>query len=405
MPSPHTPPPVRLRLAARAESAVRSGHPWVFADSVRSASREGAVGDIAVIYDRRDKFLAAGLYDPGSPLRVRLVQWRSPAKIDGAFWRQRASECSGRRGAPGALPPETDGYRCINGESERFPGLVADRYGPVLVVKIYTLAWLPRWDEVEAALRETFAPQHLVLRFSRNIAPAARRDFGLAEGFAGPPGPPVVVFREAGLRFEAEVLHGQKTGFFLDQRENRLRAAGLAGGGEVLNAFSFSGGFSLHAAAAGARAVTDLDISRHALAAAERNFDLNRGLPDVAAARHETVQADAFAWLEEGGAGRRFDLVIVDPPSLARRARDRDAALAGYRRLARAAVRRVRPGGHLLLASCSAHVDRDAFFSLARAEVRGAECWTAGHAADHPAAFREADYLKAICFKVARAGA
>ena len=208
------------------------------------------------------------------------------------------------------------------------------------------------------------------------------------------------MFRESGIRFEAEVVQGQKTGFFLDQRENRRRIGDLAAGAEVLNAFSFSGGFSLYAARGGARSVADLDISGHALAAARRNFALNRDLPPVAAARHEQIQADCFAWLEESPR-RDFDVVILDPPSLAKREAERAGAIQAYARLAAAGLRRVRPDGLLLAASCSAHVNETEFFEAVRGAVRRsgrrfAELGTTGHAPDHPATFPEAKYLKAI---------
>lgn len=394
---------LRFTLRPRAEAAVRRGHPWVFAESIKSSNREGGCGELAVIYDRRDRFLAVALHDPDSPIRLRVLHQGSPATIDAAWWRARLGDCLARRASLTASG-ETDGLRLVNGDSEGFPGLVADRYGDTLVVKIYSAVWLPRWAEVEAALREILEPEYLVLRLSRNLADAARAA-GLDEGYLGAVGDERVVFRENGLRFEAEVLLGQKTGFFLDQRDNRQRVGECSEGRDVLNLFSFSGGFSVYAARGGARSVTDVDISGHALESAVRNFRLNAKDPSIASIDHRSVQADVFEWIASGGP--EFDLVVVDPPSMARRDREREGALRAYRRLNAAAIGRLRPGGILVAASCSAHVHPGEFLGLVRevARISGRpwrELWTSGHAADHPAGFPEAGYLKAICLEFAR---
>ena len=206
------------------------------------------------------------------------------------------------------------------------------------------------------------------------------------------------------MRFEADVLRGQKTGFFLDQRENRRRVESLARGRDVLNAFSFSGGFSLYAARGGARSVTDLDLSAHALAGGRRNVALNRANSAVGSCRHECVRADAFVWLEQEP-GRLFDLVILDPPSLAKREPERPGAIRAYGRLASAGLAHLKPGGILVACSCSAHVTAEEFFesvrnSAVRAGRNFEELRTTHHAPDHPATFREAEYLKAIYLRV-----
>ncbi|BCX47681.1 23S rRNA (cytosine(2499)-C(5))-methyltransferase [Haloferula helveola] len=389
---------MRMQLLPRAETAVRKGHPWVFAESVKSQNREGSAGELVVMYDRRDRFLAVGLYDPDSPIRVRVVHAGSPAVIDRDWWLGRARDAATRREE--VFNAKTNGARCINGESEGFPGLVADRYADTLVVKLYSAVWLERWAEIESVLREVFGPRYLVLRVSRNLADATA-EHGLVPGFQGDQGDEVVVFSENGIRFEAAVVHGQKTGFFLDQRDNRARVEQLAEGREVLNLFSFSGGFSLYAARGGATRVVDVDISAHALESARRNFALN---PDLDPTIHEGIQADVFEWVGQSGAS--YDLVISDPPSLAKRERDREKAIVAYRRLNGVALARVRQGGILVAASCSAHVSADEFFGAVRSEAKrsGRRCeelWTSRHADDHPASFPEAEYLKAICLKCA----
>lgn len=392
---------LRLRLTAAAESIVRGGHPWVFADSVKEQNRPGVAGELAVIFDRNDKFLAVGFFDPESPIRVRVLHVGKPLTIDAAFWHARLDAAVSRRS--GLFDERTTGYRIINGESDGWPGLVLDRYDTTLVLKIYTAAWLERLEEITNLIQTRLNPERIVLRTSRNLERRAppRPDGELlfpkrADSVIGAP----VVFLENGIRFEADVWRGQKTGFFLDQRENRRVVESLAPGRTVLNAFSFSGGFSLYAARGGAKSVTDLDISSHALESAKRNFRLNESDPNVVRCRHESIQTDAFEWLD-GNAGQQFDLVVLDPPSLAKREAERAGAIRAYAKLANAGLQHLRPGGVLLACSCSAHVSAEEFFGAVRQGARGSgrsftELQTMRHAPDHHATFPEAEYLKGI---------
>lgn len=387
---------IKARLFPRAESVVRGGHPWVFDESIKSLSHDGEAGDMVAIYNRNDRLLALGFYDPGSPIRIRIVHAGGAAKLDEDWWRQLIQAAVHLR--KGLLSMQTNGLRWIHGENDGFPGMVADQYADTLVVKLYSSIWLRRWEEMETLLRDELKPRFVVLRLSRNIM-AHAEEVGLTEGFCGEPGPPVVVFREHGIRFEADVLRGQKTGFFLDQRENRQRVREMAQGKKVLNLFSYSGGFSLHAASGGAKRVVDVDISEHALESAKRNFALNGNLTSV---HHESLQADVFDWLRNSG--ETFDLVINDPPSLAKRERERSTAIRAYRKLNEGAIRRVGERGTLLAASCSAHVTEHEFFTAVRQAARDSgrphrEQWTKTHAIDHPANFPEANYLKAICME------
>ena len=387
-------------MSATAESVLRAGHPWLFAESVREQNRAGQAGELAVIYDRNDRFLATGLFDPDSPIRVRLLHVGKPRAIDRAWWAERLARALAVR--QGLFDEQTTGFRWINGESDGWPGLVLDRYDRTLVLKLYTAAWLPRLEEIAGLITERLHPERIVLRLSRNIQEPARQQFGKVDGeiLPGPPLAEPVTFLETGLRFEADVLHGQKSGFFLDQRENRRQVESLARGREVLNAFSFSGGFSLYAARGGARSVTDLDLSAHALASAKRNVALNAANAVVAACRREFIQADAFEWLNQEPR-RRFDLVILDPPSLAKREIERPGAIRAYGRLVSSGIERLTSGGILVACSCSAHVTAEEFFEAVRRSAKSAsrrveELRTTRHAPDHPATFKEAEYLKAI---------
>ena len=406
--APPPTPRLRLRVTAAAESAIRGGHPWVFDASIREQNRPGQAGELAVIFGRRDKFLALGLYDPLSPIRVRVLHHGKPATADAPWWRARLQTALARR--DGLFDAQTTGYRCLSGESDGWPGLVLDRYDTSFVLKLYSAAWLPRVGEVVGWLRDELPKLlgagegglRLVLRLSRNIQTQAEQEFNLRDGQvlvgSTPTGP--VVFLENGIRFEAEVIRGQKTGFFLDQRENRRRVESLAAGRDVLNAFSFSGGFSLYAARGGAVSTTDLDISPHALDSARRNFALNADDPRIAACRHACVQADTFDWL---AANPRpdFDLVILDPPSLAKREAERAGAIQAYYRLTALGLPRLRRGGVLVAASCSAHVSAEEFFAavleaLSASRRRFVEIARTLHAPDHPATFPEARYLKCL---------
>jgi 23S rRNA (cytosine1962-C5)-methyltransferase len=392
---------LRLRLTSAAESIVRGGHPWVFADSVKEQNREGVAGELAVIFDRNDKFLAVGFFDPESPIRVRVLHVGKPLTIDAVFWQARLDAAVQRR--DGLFDARTNGYRLINGESDGWPGLVLDRYDTTLVLKIYTAAWLDRLEEIASLIRARLGPERIVLRTSRNLerrAPVRPDGEILFQKLAGSETGAPVVFLENGIRFEADVWRGQKTGFFLDQRENRRLVESLAPGRTVLNAFSFSGGFSLYAARGGAKSVTDLDISSHALESAKRNFQLNEDDPNVARCRRESIQADAFEWLAEN-AGQQFDLVVLDPPSLAKREAERAGAIRAYAKLAESGRKHLRPGGILIACSCSAHVSAAEFFVAVRQAARDSgrrftELQTTRHAPDHHAAFPEAEYLKAI---------
>ena len=395
---------LRLRVTAAAETAVRSGHPWVFSDSVLEANRPGGLGELAVIFDRKDKFLAVGLFDPDSPICVRILHAGKPQTIDAAWWQSRLEQALARR--RDLFDAQTTGYRLIHGESDGWPGFVLDRYDTTLVLKLYTAAWLPRLDEILVLIKGKNLCERIVLRLSRNIQAVAENQFQMRDGqilFGIKPDGPVI-FSENGVRFKADVLRGQKTGFFLDQRENRREVETLARGRRVLNAFSFSGGFSVYAARGGAKSVTDLDISAHALESAKRNFALNRNFPGVAACRHETVQADAFEWLASGP--EKFDLIVLDPPSLAKRAVEHDGALRAYERLNSQGIVKLARDGILVAGSCSAHVSAAEFFgAVRRAAMKSGrkftELKTLQHPPDHPAGFKEAQYLKVIYLKFA----
>lgn len=393
---------IALRVTPAAERALRQGHPWLFDQAICQQSYDGQPGDLAIVFDRRRRFLAVGLYDPGSPIRVRVLQRGEPATIDRDWFRARLAAAAQLR-AP-LLSGGTTGYRLVHGENDGLPGLVVDRYDQTLVLKLYTPAWVPHLRDILPALADVLPAERFVLRLGRVMEAQPQHLYGLSDGaiLSGPSLDGPVLFRENGLRFEADPVHGQKTGFYLDQRDNRARVERLAAGKMVLNAFAYTGAFSVYAARGGARAVLSLDVSRPALAAAARNFALNRDQPSVAMAEHELLAEDAFEALARlGWSGRRFDLVILDPPAFAQKQGQVSRALAAYAQLTRLALGALRPGGTLVQASCSSPVGAEPFFAAVNRAATQAgrplrEIERTGHPLDHPVGFREGAYLKCL---------
>jgi 23S rRNA (cytosine1962-C5)-methyltransferase len=390
---------IAIHVKPAAERALRSGHPWVFDQAIRSQSHEGQSGDLAVIFDSQRRFLAIGLYDPDSPIRVKVLHHRQPVTIDRAWFTEQLRAAAAIRRP--LLTQQTDSYRLVHGENDGLPGLIIDRYANTLVLKLYTAAWFPHLADIVAGLQTVQPFEHLVLRLSRGVNGT---QYGLHDGqtLIGAEVTEPVKFLENGLYFAADVVHGHKTGFFFDQRENRAEVRTRADGREVLDVFAYSGGFSLYAAAGGATSVTSLDVSAPALAVAEANFALNQNHPKVDRAKHITLAADAFEGLEQlHKAGRRFDMVIVDPPSFAKSAAEVAGALAAYARLTRLALNVVRVGGVLVMASCSSRVTAEDFFATVTNTARDSGRFLVHitytrHALDHPIGFPEGAYLKCL---------
>ena len=399
------PPPSPRRVAARVtKDAIRQihgGHPWVFDRSIVSVNHEGTSGDLAVIFDSEREFVAIGLYDPQSPIRIRVLHHGKPITIDEAWWLQRLNVAIEQRHSVTSRG-DTTGYRVIHGENDGLPGLVVDRYDKTLVVKLYTNAWLPHLATIVPILQQRLVANTIVLRLSRDVA--GQQLHGLHDGMAlvGETPNAATTFRENGLTFEADVVHGQKTGHFLDQRENRARVRGLSRDARILDMFSSTGGFSVYAAAGAARSVHSVDISAGSIEAALRNMQHNMAIPNVQKCEHTTQVGDAF---EVMGAlakqHRRFDVVIVDPPSFAHRNSDIERALHSYKRLTRLALDLLDDGGLLVQSSCSSRITDVEFFAAIHLAAdssrhRISEVVRTGHAADHHIGFAEGGYLKTM---------
>lgn len=397
----HLPQPAEKNIAVHvtqaAEKALRSGHPWLFESAISNQSREGQAGDLAVIFDHKKHFLAVGLYDPDSMIRVKVLQHRDSAKINRDFFQAKLERAASIREP--LLKTDTNGYRLVHGENDALPSLIIDRYADVLVVKLYSAAWFAHLQDILAALETILPEKTVILRLGR-IAQESET-FGLSDGcvLKGELADSNVQFRENGLVFSGDVLHGHKTGFFFDQRDNRQRVGQLAEGKTVLDVFSYNGGFSVYAAAGGAKSVTSLDISEPALQSARDNMALNMNNANVAQCQHETIAADAFESLAQlSEQGRKFDMVIVDPPSFANSQNQVNRALNAYSRLAELAVPLVANGGTLVMASCSSRVSADDFFKTIIQSARKPlhEIERTGHAIDHPIGFPEGAYLKCL---------
>jgi 23S rRNA (cytosine1962-C5)-methyltransferase len=383
--------PLAVRVIPAAERAIRDGHPWLFADGIASVSGEALQGSIAVVFDRKNRFLAAGLYDPSSPIRVRVLAHGQPEQVGPDLFRDRLARALERR--TGVLTSGTTAMRLLHGENDGMPGIVVDLYGPAAVVKIYSESWRPHLQDFEAALDDLLSPERIVfLQAGTSGGPPSARS---SEGEGLP-------FLESGLHFEAYPVEGHKTGFYLDQRENRQRLEREVKGGRVLNLFAHTGAFSLYAARGGAQEVVSVDISDPALRQAERHFELNSDDALVAGCTHVTIRGDVFKLLGDTlNRGEPFDTIVVDPPSFAKAAAQRSRALKAYGNLTRMTLPLLRPGGLLVQASCSTRVDSEGFFSTVLTAARDAgsplkEIARTGHPLDHPVGFPEGAYLKCL---------
>lgn len=398
----HLPSPPARRLAVHvkpaAERALRQEHPWIFEEAIVRQNSEGEAGSLAIIFDRKkDKFLAAGLYDPHSLIRIRALQFGQPAKID-ALWFAGKVEQAFEKRRP-LLATDTNSYRLIYGENDGLPGFVADVYDQSLVIKLYSFIWPPYLRMILPPLLRLSECTTVVLRLSRNLQAQPDLCHGLSDGqvIYGTLKQEEIIFREHGLLFSANVIKGHKTGYFLDHRHNRKRVGELAKGKSVLDVFAYAGGFSVHALAGGALSVISLDISAQALKMATKNVELNQ-----LEGRHRVLAGDAFEQMNQlRKQGTRFDLIIVDPPSFAKQRSEKVRALEAYQQLAGLAADILAPKGRLLLASCSSRVTAPEFFEAVTAVLDDhprhfRESGRSYHDTDHPIGFPEGTYLKAI---------
>ncbi|WP_353777658.1 class I SAM-dependent methyltransferase [Winogradskyella sp. 3972H.M.0a.05] len=390
----YEPKRLALKLSNSGEKHVLSGHPWLFSDRIEKINKEGNPGDIAIVFSKKtNQVIGVGLFDPSSPIRVKLLHHQSGTAIDSNFFKEKIEAAYAKR-LP-LLETKTNSYRLIYGEGDGFPGLIADVYDSVLVIKLYSEIWLPYFETIASLLIDTSQCETAVLRFSRNILNSKQVSVEDGTVIYGALKDDVVLFEEHGIAFSANVIKGHKTGYFLDHRENRRRVGLLSKDRTVLDVFSYAGGFSVHALANGATEVTSLDISAQALEVAKSNAKLN-----THSGIHKTIVGDAFQALNNLIKKRKtFDVVVIDPPSFAKQQSEVALAKKKYAQLAELGAKLVAKNGTLVLASCSSRVTARSFFDInlqtLRKQGRPFEVLdTTYHDIDHPVTFQEGAYLK-----------
>jgi 23S rRNA (cytosine1962-C5)-methyltransferase len=383
---------IRLILKAGREDSIRRRHPWLFSGAIASREGDGSDGR-AEVFDKEGTALARGAYSPDSQIVARLWSFDG-TPVDGRLFRTRFE--TARRLREATIPPETTGYRLVNSEGDLCPGVLVDRYADSAVLELTTSGTESWAAELEEAVRDVFPPGRILLRRT-----GARRDRGeRATGAAERESEPPVPFLENGLKFLADLARGQKTGFFLDQRENRARVRAFAKGRTVLNLFSYSGSFSVAALAGGASRAVDVDSSPTALELAREQRRAN-SLP---AEESDFVRADVFEDLRRRtAAGQQWDIVICDPPAFAKKRGDLTRAARGYQDVNRLSMSLVAPGGWLLTCSCSGLIKADLFqkivFSASLEAGRSFQLVARqGAGSDHPVSLDcpEGEYLKGL---------
>ena len=389
------PPAARLVLKPGREKSLRHRHPWIFSGAVENVEGEPAKGDTVSVVARDGAFLAWAAYCPDSQIRARAWSFDAKDSIDEAFLRARLVASIERRRA---LTDADDSVRLVHGESDGLPGLVADRYRDTIVVQILS-AGAEKWRSLWARLlceitgaKAVYERSDVEVRALEGLAPRTGPLLGEVKG-------PVRI-HEDGIAYEVDVVQGQKTGFYLDQRDNRALAGSLASDREVLNAFCYTGGFTLAALKGGAKKVTSLDTSEEALALGRRNVEIN-GLD---ASRADWMAADVFSQLRKfRDQNRKFGLIVLDPPKFAPTEKHVANAARAYKDINLWAMKLLAPGGHLLTFSCSGAVSADLFQKIVAGAAADARVdmqiqRRLGAALDHCVSihFPEGEYLKGL---------
>jgi 23S rRNA (cytosine1962-C5)-methyltransferase len=389
--------PIRLQLRRDLVRSIKRGHPWVYADALRECP-PAPPGTRAVLLDNRGgREIGRGFYDPQGSIALRVCTTQREERLTDSWAAERMQRAITLR--QGQYNPDTTAYRLFNGEGDGLPGLVCDRYTDAAVLQLDGEAAGNFWHAPGIAnwLGEKLGLNLVVERLPGNQPPRTQVLLG------SKPGKPVQ-FLEHGLRFSADLFHGQKTGFYLDQRENRQRMRAYAAGKRVLNVFGYTGGFSVYAGMAGAAHVTTVDSAQPALDAADNHWTLNDLPPD----KHNTVRADAFEFLRAAQQKRKtWDVVIIDPPSFAPSQAAVPKALNAYEKLIAAGASVTAADGILAVGSCSSHVSLDDFYhacqeGISKARRQAAALGIYTQPADHPVplAMPEFRYLKFIVMQL-----
>lgn len=422
-PRPAGPPPApTVRLAPVQHSGpepwvqLRNAnyHPLLYKKMVGAADPAARPGDFVTVYNRDGAFFGRGFYNPRSQIALRLLSFAPDGPPAEQMIAERLAAAVKLRRETLGLDAVTDAYRVVHAEGDGLSGLIVDRFGPYLVIELFSLAMFRRLDALKAELARHFPDARILVRADERIETAEGFKVAGATGRRGAAAAPPAarndsertVITEHGVRFQVEFAGAHKTGFFCDQRDNRRTLAGLCRDADVLDVCAYSGGFGVYAAKlGGARSVTAVDLDEYAVALIKRNAGLNN-------VRLEAVHADAFNFLRQmAGNGRTFDVVVLDPPKLIPSREDFDEGRAKYFDMNKLGLPLVRPGGLLLTCSCSGLVDETEFFNILRGAGRSAGrrvqiLASAGAGADHPvmAECPESRYLKCLLCRVYPAG-
>ncbi|MEW5868327.1 MAG: class I SAM-dependent methyltransferase [Chloroflexota bacterium] len=391
-----------VRLKPGRERALLRRHPWVFSGAVASLQGDPPDGETVRLVAADGSFLAWGAYSSHSQIRVRAWSWNPDERIDADFLRTRLERALAARKAL-VLPQETNALRLVHAESDGLPGLIVDRYADTLVVQLLS-SGPERWrEQIVAALVELSQPACIYERSDAGVRELEGLPLRTGLLYGEMPADALQI-HENGLKFWVDVRQGHKTGYYLDQRQNRLHVGQLAGGRQVLDCFSYTGGFAAFALAHGAAGLTAIDASEEALDMARRNLALN----DLPAGPVEWLPADVFQALRAfRDQGRSFDLVILDPPKFAATAAQATRAARGYKDINLLAFKLLRPGGLLATFSCSGGVDPDLFQKIVAGAAldAGVQAQIVGRlqqSSDHPVAlnFPEGAYLKGLVLRL-----
>jgi 23S rRNA (cytosine1962-C5)-methyltransferase len=382
-----------IKLNADAERSVLQGHPWVFDNSIVKQNKGGESGDLCIIFRKRDdSVIGIGIFDKNSPIRIKMLHHGGAQKIDATFFNAAIQKAFDKRN--NLLKTNTNSYRLLFGENDGFPGLIADIYNKVLVVKLYSEIWFHYLKTIMESLIKVSQVDTVVLRLSRNLQ-RSNSQFADGQVIYGELENEVVQFVEHGVNFSANVIKGHKTGYFLDHRDNRRRVGELSAGKTVLDVFSYAGGFSVHALANQAKEVTSLDISKQALKVAFENGKLN----DYSG-KHAIIVGDAFTEMKSLiSSGKTYDVVVIDPPSFAKQQSEMQLAKKKYAQLAKLGEQLTARNGMLVLASCSSRILADSFFDINQQVLKESKrpfktVLKTQHDTDHPIGFPEGAYLK-----------
>ena len=385
---------VKIKISKTLEAKIKKGYPWVFKYQLQSPVPKNS-GSLAVLYENKNRFLAIGMWDSDSDLCFRVLNLFEPKEINYEFFLERFKKALSLR--KGLIEQGTTGFRVLNGENDGFPGLVLDKYDKTWVIKVYTKSWYEFLGQILKVIQTEKNVERIVLRLARNID---KGDFFDGKVLFGPDSIVPVHFQENNLNFQADVVNGQKTGFFLDQRNNRFQIKQISKGLSVLNVFSYTGGFSIYAISGGCKKIVEIDSNAWALKSSIQNLKLN--FNEARNFEYQQIEGDAFKKLKElKSKNIKFDIVILDPPAFARSKKHRSQALEAYSRLAELGVELVVEGGRLFTASCSAPVSANDFYKAVHkgvdlANKKLTEITRTGHSIDHPVFLEEMEYLKSV---------